>query len=1203
MRGFLRDIALAIRLHVDRGQLIQTRAQLQAALQAGTAPAGAIANLARIEDRLGRLNNRIHALGAALALAFGGRMIFNWLEDSIRMFVKFDQKLQQSVAIMDNVSLGMRDKMATAARTLSKELNIASEEVVQGYFHLAQAGMTAEQSLAAIPIAALFAKAGMMSMQDATEKLTQAVSALGYESADPQKQLASMARVADVLAMAAAKSKANINEFASALNNKAAVSFNIFGKEVEEGVAALAMMADAGVKGAVAGERLDIFIRQVTSAAVKNKEEFAKMGIAIFDTNGKMRSFADISHDLTNALGGLSDRGLTLALSQLGIQQRTQAAVKMFIGAEDSLREYEEMTEKAAGTTKRFADKQLVSAAEQFGIMQKKIQDARMEIGEALVPALLNASGSLGNEDSPHSVIGQLRSFAAWIKQNEDGIGMLGRGLVWLATKPLMLVIDAFNIIADLIVGPINGVLGSIAGAFTFLGIVATMAAHGIGEFLDMIGLDKAGAKVEKFAEKLAKLTETMGKLTKDRFEVMGQNFTDLWNRATSNTLGIGAPPAPPRPPRLVDQPITGTSGRDNKKGGTGEDPATAETEDQKREREEKEEKARQRKLRAEIAYQNKVDALNNRFETLLAKRTADRVDDELQQVKKLEEDYKKVYGDRIPKNVKDGLEKIKLHMKEGDTLAALRHIENAYNKAYKNNIPADVKAGLAKIAAAVRDEQSALDGLRTIERAFKQVYNDEIPADVKAGLDIAYSNIKSGEPVTRASLKVIEDAFAATYGDRIPASAKAAIAALKGETVEMASAIERLLKLLEAAYQKTYGENIPSDVSEAFDRIRAGHQDGSMSAHEMLLEIRDAFAKVYGTAIPNDVRDGMDRVESLMRSGDPTMSTQAMLNRLERMYAKTYGDKIPAHIKAGLKEMKAQIKGEGAATATSDMFDDLFKGGIDDAERLPELQAFIDRVTDLKSKAKEGTKEWEIYNDVLEKAIQLMKDSATEFSKDENEDDKHDDEERARKQLEHLRKIERIAAHVADNMADGFGTAMEVLIKGSGRGIDAMEQLGRKTLAAMISPLAEFAMNKSRANFLHAAEEIAAGIAAASNPFTAHTAGGHFAAAAKYAAVGTAWAAFGGAVGAGASMIGNSNHGLGNASDTGRDRVDDSRQLPPEINIWVDGVDPKNPTHQKLIGETAVQYYERSPGGTPLGPNGLPNRLPGQTGRTAKRR
>ena len=60
--------------------------------------------------------------------------------------------------------------------------------------------------------------------------------------------MAQMSRVSDVLVRANTLANATVQQFSTALTSKAGAALKSFNKDVEEGVAVLAAMADQGIK-------------------------------------------------------------------------------------------------------------------------------------------------------------------------------------------------------------------------------------------------------------------------------------------------------------------------------------------------------------------------------------------------------------------------------------------------------------------------------------------------------------------------------------------------------------------------------------------------------------------------------------------------------------------------------------------------------------------------------------------------------------------------------------------------------------------------------------------------------------------------------------------------------------------------------------------------------------------------------------------
>ena len=314
--------------------------------------------------------------------------------DSVRAFANFDDKMTQSLAIMQTTT-AQQEQMGRVAREVATQTAISATESAEAYFFLASAGLDAEQSIQALPQVAKFAQAGMFDMATATDLATDAQSALGLTVDDAIQNLQNLTRVTDVLVKANTLANATVQQFSEALTNKAGAALKVVGKDIEEGVAVLSAFADRGVKGAEAGEKLNQVLRDIPRATAKNSKEFKALGLELFDTEGNIKNVADVIEELDRVLGPMSDELKASTLDQLGLNRGVADAVKILSGAGDEIRNYENELRNAGGTTEAVAQKQLESFKSQVTILQNQLNNLAITIGEDIVPALTNMTKGL----------------------------------------------------------------------------------------------------------------------------------------------------------------------------------------------------------------------------------------------------------------------------------------------------------------------------------------------------------------------------------------------------------------------------------------------------------------------------------------------------------------------------------------------------------------------------------------------------------------------------------------------------------------------------------------------------------------------------------------------------------------------------------------------------------------------------------------
>ena len=259
---------------------------------------------------------------------------------STKIGMEFEDSMQKSISIMGDVSDSMRNNMGEAAREVAMTTDKSAKQAADSYFYLASAGMDAKESIKALPKVANFATAGQFKMSEATDLLTDAQSALGLTVDDTAQNMKNMQRVSDVLVKANTEANASVQQFSEALTNKAGAALKTVNKDIEEGSAVLAVLADQGIKGQKAGNELSRTLRYMKKAALENKEALKKHNVEIFDGNGNMRNMAAITKDLEVALKGMSDQEKAATLKAMGFNAETQGTIMKLMGSSEQMKKY-----------------------------------------------------------------------------------------------------------------------------------------------------------------------------------------------------------------------------------------------------------------------------------------------------------------------------------------------------------------------------------------------------------------------------------------------------------------------------------------------------------------------------------------------------------------------------------------------------------------------------------------------------------------------------------------------------------------------------------------------------------------------------------------------------------------------------------------------------------------------------------------------
>ncbi len=470
-------------------------------------------------------------VSSLLRMASGASIALSKLaSDATSEFASFDKAMVESTSIMNNVSAQGIKEMSKAVLSLSAVSKQGPTELAKGLYYLASAGLDAEKSIGALPIVQQFATAGAFDMLTATNLLTTAQAALGYRSKDTAQNLNNLSRMSDVLIAAETMTSATTEQLATSLTRDAGAALRATNKGLEEGVAALVAYGDQGIKGAMAGNMLGRALRLLQSSAVQHSEEQQKMGLAVFDSEGKMRNLADIIQNLEIILKKMSPEARVAVLEFMGFHALQQKAITPLLGMSDAIRETQKALENTAtGKTADVATKQMEAFANKMQVLQNEISVALITIGEEVSPIF----GAIAQ-----GITSMFTAFAGIDSQTRQVIIAIAASLAVLTAAFVALVVIvkiAVIVFAVLFSGGLALVgFGLIAAG----AIAATVAMAGFVE--ESGGISNSLKRIQEWASSTAQwlapvgdafisLFKTIWTESKELVRLLGVGFSDLW--------------------------------------------------------------------------------------------------------------------------------------------------------------------------------------------------------------------------------------------------------------------------------------------------------------------------------------------------------------------------------------------------------------------------------------------------------------------------------------------------------------------------------------------------------------------------------------------------------------------------------------------------------------------------------------------------
>lgn len=271
-------------------------------------------------------------------------------------------------------------QLTATAEELGATTKFTAAEAADGMQYLAMAGWKANDIIEAMPGLLDLAAAGATDLGTAADIVSDVMTAMGM-SADQAS------RAADIFARTATGSNTTIANLGETLKY-AAPAANAFGLSLSEAATITGMMANAGVKGSMAGTALRASLLEMASPSKKANEAMKALGLTFSDDTGKMKDMKTIVGDLSKAFGGLTDQQkLSYAEDLFGTRGSSAWLSVIEQGADEFDRLFESI-DKSNGAAREMANIQLDNLAGDITLLQSAVDGMKISVMKNLDPYL-----------------------------------------------------------------------------------------------------------------------------------------------------------------------------------------------------------------------------------------------------------------------------------------------------------------------------------------------------------------------------------------------------------------------------------------------------------------------------------------------------------------------------------------------------------------------------------------------------------------------------------------------------------------------------------------------------------------------------------------------------------------------------------------------------------------------------------------------
>lgn len=311
------------------------------------------------------------AVTAALAIA-------------VREFIAFDDALTRASAKFDGGyqrGIGGFKELSESVRNIAANTEFTATDVANGLDSLALAGFGAKQSMELLPSITNLATVANTDFADATSIASDTLGAFGKRSDDAVVQGANLQKIMDVMTYTATSANTDLSTMFESIK-MGAPAFTAAGQHMEDFAALTGVLANAGIKGTMAGTSLRSMMTRLAKPAGDAEKALNQLGVTVSE-DGKFRNITAILADLENGMADLESKDKTAFLKTIFGERNVSAMSILLDEGATSIGNYSKEIKSATGSTQEMADVIRGSTSNQLKILKSKFSELSFQIVEA----------------------------------------------------------------------------------------------------------------------------------------------------------------------------------------------------------------------------------------------------------------------------------------------------------------------------------------------------------------------------------------------------------------------------------------------------------------------------------------------------------------------------------------------------------------------------------------------------------------------------------------------------------------------------------------------------------------------------------------------------------------------------------------------------------------------------------------------------
>lgn len=321
-----------------------------------------------------------------------------------REFGKFDKAIRHATSVSETTEAQFK-QMSEMALDASVQWNKAAADTAEAFYYLGSAGLTVTEQMQAFNDTIMLSRAMGSELSLTVKGMVDVVKAFGLQFSDSRA-------IADQLTKTVISSNQHFEDLDKALSYVGATA-RFTNNSLADTVAMLGIMANAGIRGSMAGAILRRSLANLMSPTAEMRRLIYQLGLNIYDATGKMRPYIEILGQISDALADSSDEYKNLVFRILFGVRAIGGQIALFNYGSEAVRKYSDSIRDAGGAAERVASKQMMAFSEQLGRLWQQVRKTAIHLGELLAPSLEAVAEKIRNG---------LDAFTAYIEANKEAV-------------------------------------------------------------------------------------------------------------------------------------------------------------------------------------------------------------------------------------------------------------------------------------------------------------------------------------------------------------------------------------------------------------------------------------------------------------------------------------------------------------------------------------------------------------------------------------------------------------------------------------------------------------------------------------------------------------------------------------------------------------------------------------------------------------